>query len=232
MGLKNIYYFFENKWYDFVEKVGLYKITDKIDKVMPSFLLFILLVIMLIAGLFLALPAIQGKGEVPVSFMVLDDQGNSVPLAPIQVSSATDNYTLTTDDYGSTDTIYLKKGSEISVDIDYSGSNYDKYFNNYVVDDEMEITIYLDSTGITSEMTRYNFSLVDAATNASITSDGTITFSCRNFGGQSPGTVNVINGEVNVEADSGCQLVAQSISVDGYETTYSQAITQQTQIIG
>src|SRR5574343_1562367 len=127
MGLKNIYYFFENKWYDFVEKVGLYKITDKIDKVMPSFLLFILIIIMLVAGIFLALPAFQGKGEVPISFSVLDEDGNPVPLAPIKISTESDIYTLKTNNYGITSQINLKKDSDIFVDIDYTGSNFKRF---------------------------------------------------------------------------------------------------------
>jgi hypothetical protein len=40
MSLKSFYYSIENKWYDFVEKTGLYKITDKIDRVMPSIVIF------------------------------------------------------------------------------------------------------------------------------------------------------------------------------------------------
>ena len=231
MGLKNIYYFFENKWYDFVEKTGLYKVTDKIDKVMPSFLLFILIIIMLIAGIFLMIPSIQGKGEATISFSVLDDEGNSVPLAPIMVSTETDNFRLTTDDYGTTEPISLKKDSEIYVSIDYSGSNYEKYSNNFVISDNQEIVIYLDNAESETQKVNYNFSLVDSLTSANIPNDGSIVFSCRNLGPIAPGTVTVIGGVVEVQADSACQLVAQSISIQGYETKYGVSISPQTSMI-
>lgn len=52
MGIKDIYYYFEDKWYDLLDKLNskipVYKITDQVDKVIPSFLLFILIVIFLL----------------------------------------------------------------------------------------------------------------------------------------------------------------------------------------
>jgi len=43
---RNIYYFFEDKWYDALDRVNklipIYKIVDPIDKVVPSFILFLL----------------------------------------------------------------------------------------------------------------------------------------------------------------------------------------------
>ncbi|VVB76235.1 Carboxypeptidase regulatory-like domain protein [uncultured archaeon] len=52
--IKGIYYFFEDKWYNFLDalakKIPVYKIIDPIDRVIPSFLLLIFILIILILG--------------------------------------------------------------------------------------------------------------------------------------------------------------------------------------
>ena len=57
MGLKDFYYLFEDKWYEILdkinEKVPIYKIIDPIDKLFPSFILFVVL-ILLIFGLLIS----------------------------------------------------------------------------------------------------------------------------------------------------------------------------------
>ncbi len=231
MGLKKVYYFFENKWYDFVEKVGLYKITDKIDKVMPSFLLFILILIILIAGLFLVIPGINGGGKIPITFCVFDDQGNKVPLAPVKITTTNNNYSLVTNDSGVTKKLYLKKGEEIRIDVDYPAAGYTHYSEDAVIGDEAEVFIYLDKAEEAVQTNRYNFSLVDSDTRGNILADGTITFSCANTGGIPPETANIVNGQVSVEASSDCQLVAQRILVPGYVTATSVPLTTQTQFV-
>ena len=75
MSLKKIYYSIENKYYEFVEKTGLYKITDKIDRFMPSMVFFLLLLIIIVAGIlfFVSGGLTIGVGENTVSFKVLAD---------------------------------------------------------------------------------------------------------------------------------------------------------------
>ncbi len=60
MGLKEIYFEWENKWYDFLdkanEKIPIYKIIDPVDKIVPSFALFLSIIgILVLWGAFILL---------------------------------------------------------------------------------------------------------------------------------------------------------------------------------
>lgn len=78
MGLKEVYLQWEDKWYNFLDKVDshlpVYKLVDRIDKVVPSFLLLIIIIV-LVAGLFIAMPLFLEPG-IQVTFSVVDTEGN------------------------------------------------------------------------------------------------------------------------------------------------------------
>ncbi|MFA5125748.1 MAG: hypothetical protein WC462_01970 [archaeon] len=75
--LKGIYYFFEDKWYDVLDKIDgkapIYKVIDPIDKVVPSFVLFLLLVLfmMVFVGYL-----IQFNSPYDVTFTTIDAKTN------------------------------------------------------------------------------------------------------------------------------------------------------------
>lgn len=50
--IKNSYYFFEDKWYSALDKIDsklpIYKVIDPVDKIIPSFILFLLIILFLI----------------------------------------------------------------------------------------------------------------------------------------------------------------------------------------
>ncbi|MFA5745844.1 MAG: hypothetical protein WC932_03205 [archaeon] len=227
MGLSKIYYYLENKYYDFVEKTGLYKITDKIDKFMPSFLFFILLIIMIIAGIFLALPAFKGGNDVSITFRVMDDLGDPVPLAPVSVATIDNTYNFRTNEDGVTENVIIPKDSEYTVDIDFAGSDYEIYGDSFIAEEDTEQSIFLETISTVTQ-TRYTFSLIDSETRRQINKNGTAEFLCINPGATAPGPVNVKNGVVEVTADSACQLRVKSIIIPGYQTRYDGSITQST----
>ena len=102
MGLKKLYYNLEDKYYSFVERTGLYKVTDKIDKVMPSFILFILLIVILISGLvFLLLPSSQVKDGVDIQFEVIDaESGALLEDVTLMLTTSKDISSITTSSEG------------------------------------------------------------------------------------------------------------------------------------
>lgn len=84
-----IYSTLEDKWYDFLDGlnrfVPVYSITDRIDNVIPSFILFLIIIVLLIAGgIFLffggigGLTGIGGSGE---SIVTLSIMSNGQPVA-------------------------------------------------------------------------------------------------------------------------------------------------------
>ncbi len=224
---KKLYYSLENKWYDFVENTGLYKITDKIDKFMPSFIFFMLLVIMIIAGVFLLLPTITGEGEVGITFKVIDDSRDPVPLAPVSVSTIDNFYTLIANEDGITRKINIPKNTEYTVDIDFVGSNYETFSIDYFAEDSEQVTIYLTET-TRQTTTRYTVTLIDTSTKQKINANGRAEFTCSNPGAIAPAAVTITNGVIDVNANSNCQLRATSITLQGYDTRHSTAIGQNT----
>lgn len=225
MGFKKVYYSVENKWYDFVERTRLYKVTDKIDKFMPSLIFFILLIIMIIAGIFLLLPVIKGTGDIELTFKVMDEYDDPIPLAPVLVTTSEDNYNLRTNENGLTSKIRLPYNTEYMVDIDYAGSDYESYSKNFVAEEAGEINIYLFS--IPEEITStYYFTVVDSQTKMQINKSGRIEFMCSNSNALPPDTLNFTSGNIKVTADSDCQLKAKSIMIEGYVTRNDVLITQ------
>ncbi len=67
MGLKDAYVALEDKWYGFLDRVDahipIYKIVDPIDRVVPSLLLFIAVIVALLA-FFLIMPGLPMTGQV------------------------------------------------------------------------------------------------------------------------------------------------------------------------
>lgn len=228
MGIKKVYYSVENKWYDFVEKTGLYKVTDKIDKFMPSLIFVILLIIMIIAGIFLLLPMTKGTGDIELTFKVLNDQDEPVPLAPVLIVTSEEensrNITLKTNENGVTSKIRLPYNTTYLVEIDYPGSNYESYSGRFIAEESEEKRILLDS--IPEEITTtYYFTLVDSETKMKINEAGEIEFACNNSNVLPPDAFSFMSGDLEVTVNSDCQLRAKSILIDGYVARNDIAIT-------
>ncbi len=73
--VKGIYYFFEDKWYGFLDavakKIPVYKIIDPIDSIIPSFLLFIfILIVLLLGGMYF----VNFSESMQYSFLVVDSK--------------------------------------------------------------------------------------------------------------------------------------------------------------
>jgi|GEM_PF-1705061 len=85
---KNTYYYFEGKWYDTLDKIEkripVYKIIDPIDKVVPSFMLFLLLMVFL---LFLIAYLVNFYSPFEVSFTVFDSKTKAT-LAGAQITGS------------------------------------------------------------------------------------------------------------------------------------------------
>ncbi len=232
MGLKEFYYRMEDKWYKFVERTGLYKITDKIDKVMPSFLLFILLIIIFIAAIILfVVPLIFSPvaGGYQVQFKVIDaESGSNLSSVPVMVTTSKEVYTITTNEEGITDPVNVPKNQTFSLDVDYQDYGYAKYSNEYIASTDNEIfTIPLEILSAQLKETDYEFTVINSSTSQQILKNGRVTFRCVNGIGTSPAAVDVINGKVNVSADPNCSLYG-NIIIDGFNPKYDVPITSGT----
>ena len=225
MSLKKIYYSIENKYYEFVEKTGLYKITDKIDRFMPSMVFFLLLLIIIVAGIlfFVSGGLTIGVGENTVSFKVLAD---GIPLSSVSLQVTTSESglpPLVTDEDGLTEYIKIKNKSKFTVDLDYSVAGFKIFKETYTSQSNVsQITINLEKEEDPNEKINYNFSVVNE--NSQIITNASAYFSCSNEDVVAPGMVSTTNGIIEVEANVDCELIA-TVSAQGYETNYTTPIT-------
>jgi len=231
MGLKEFYYSLEDRYYKFVERTGLYKITDRIDKVMPSFLLFILLILIIIAAIILlVIPAIfvSGAGDYQVQFRIIDAiTGATLSNVPLMVTS--DNvYQVSTNTEGLTDKVNVKKDQTFYVDIDFVDEGYSKYSGYFDATENNKIfTIPLELIVASLADKDYEFSVVNRTTSQAVTANGKATFRCMNGVGIAPRPVDILNGKIKVSADPNCSLLV-TIIADGYNPKYDTPVTNGT----
>jgi len=228
MGLKKLYYNLEDKYYSFVERTGLYKITDKIDKVMPSFILFILLIVIIIAGLiFLLLPSGGVKDAVDIQFKVIDaESGAYLEDVTLMLSTVLGVSTISTSDNGLTDVIKIPKNSSYKIDI--IEDSYEKYNKEFSSKDYFEtITLALEPITDQPLLIDYSFRVINSKTNQLLNSSGSVSFKCANVA-PAPGSMNVTSGEISFKADPTCDLWIESMSFNGYDPIYNKKITTMT----
>jgi uncharacterized protein YqgV (UPF0045/DUF77 family)/nitrate reductase NapAB chaperone NapD len=228
MGLKKLYYNLEDKYYSFVERTGLYKITDKIDKVMPSFILFILLIVILISGLvFLLLPSSQVKDGIDIQFEVIDaESGVFLEDVTLIITTSTGFSEAKTSSQGLTDYIKIPKNSSYQIDIvEDAYENFNDIFSTK--ESSETITIALEPSGIEPLTVSYSFDIVDSKTTAVVNSNGSVSFKCLN-GSLAPAPMTLSSGNVTVEASPECSLVIESISFTGYLSKYNLPINTMT----
>ncbi len=227
MGLKKLYYNLEDRYYNFVERTGLYKITDKIDKVMPSFILFILLILIIIAGIVLLLLPKGTANTIDIQFKVIDaESGAFLEDTSVMVTTTQGISTYLTDSSGLTEKIKVPRNSSYEVKIQKDG--YQEYENFYFSQEISEtITIALEPISVTPPTVRYTFSVVDAQTGEVINRNGNISYKCLN-NVLAPNSQSLSNGNVTVDANPACQLMIDSISFNGYLSRYNVAITNGT----
>ncbi len=228
MGLKKFYYNLEDRYYSFVERTGLYKITDKIDKVMPSFVLFLLLILIIISGLiFLLLPSGGVRDGVDIQFKVMDaDTGALLENISLIVSTTEGNLYLKTSENGLTEKSKVPKNSFYKIDI--SEENYNNFTTEILSKENFEIIpLALEPTKVTPLTVTYSFNAVNSETNQIIDRSGSVAFKCLN-GSMAPAPMNFSNGQITVDAFPECRLAISSISFTGYVSQYDIPITNST----
>ncbi len=227
MSLKKMYYNLENKYYEFVEKTGLYKITDKIDKFMPSMIFFILLIIAVIAGILLLLPFAPGSDHNEVNFFVKSVTDQPISGVPLLITTEFgEEHSVITDQYGKTTSVFLPKNTTYTLTVDYTSFGYNTFSENYFSEKRYEEkTIVLEEASDPTQHVNYQFSVVDSSSQS--IPAGTAYFACEGDSGIAPSPVSVVNGVVNVSAEESCILTA-TIRADGYHEVSNKPITSST----
>jgi len=233
--LKNIYFACEDKWYGFWDKVDskipVYGVIEKIDKIIPSFVLFIIIIIAL--ALFFSWGFIAGF-FVQASFtvQVLDSAQNPLPNSLVKISFGDNNSTKTTNEFGETEAVMLPMGAAVRVTA--SKENFDSSTKETTISNaNQKLEIILQSPSQENHITvllkdEYNQPITDAVT---------VQFSCTNTAVSAPSTMTVLTGRLEIVEPSGCngliagfdssafQKINSKVLRAGEQTVFMQSIT-------
>ncbi len=213
MGIKEIYYSIEEKWYALLDKVDahipIYKIIDPIDSVIPSLLLFLVIVLLIVA--FGTYALISSNQLYDVNFTIVSNDGNPVYDTLISVNlmengNFVKNLSGRTDSSGAITFSQLKIGSELVFDINISKGTFS---DSFIVSEALDERIKLNAPIVKlSAVTKKIF--VRTATGTALTAPINVTFSCEGTPTITPipSTASTSGEEIQITQPVGCVLKA------------------------
>jgi hypothetical protein len=220
LGLKDIYFSLEDKYYALLEKIDkiipVTKVTDAIDSVFPSFILFILLIILIPA--YFLLPFILPEEEYSFTLLVKDSQGKKLQGIKVKVFLNEEQQTLKTNLEGKIE-LNAKKGTEIRIEINEAKyKEFTKKFilneNNTTVNIKLELKPEPEPTQVTLRFADKSGKLITGK-------EITVSLSCKNSSVvPRPSTVKDSDkdGEIKVPFPKNCgKIVIDSVQVEGFQ---------------
>ena len=222
MDLKEQYYRWENKWYDFLEKldnkVPVTRLTDAVDKIVPSFALFIAIVLVLVAaGVMLFVPGLGG-GDAQVTFSLRDDSDNAIEGVNLELTYLGEEKTGVTDELGEF-LAGIPLGATVRVDASKQGfEGITRTFD--VTEMELRFPLILNSLASATRkvitITYPDGSLFDKP--------ATVSFRCANLGITPPSPVQTSTGIAEVTPDPNCGNLLVSVMAGSYKTLSAREI--------
>ncbi|MDD5163146.1 MAG: carboxypeptidase-like regulatory domain-containing protein [Candidatus ainarchaeum sp.] len=222
-GIKSIYFACEDKWYAFWDKVDgkipVYGVIEKIDKAIPSFALFLIIIAALI--IFASWGFIGGIFvQYNFGVAVTDSDGNPLPNVQIEILQG-DKSLLSeaTNETGETGTISLPLGATVKVTATKEGfleatreatiekPNQKLEIALQIMEEEKEITVLIKD--------QYNQPVTDAVV---------ITFACKNSSVTPPTEKTITNGRLSVIAPAGCGGLIATLDSSRYAKISSKEL--------
>lgn len=232
---KRIYFFFEDAYYSVVDAVSkvipINKLTDVIDRIIPSFLIFIVLIVALIWLLFFSGVSIIGGMVSTVDVTVLDSTSSLLAGTKVILSINDNNITKTTDAFGNAvfEDVALNKSDNVKIIASkesYSSKTkvIEKIQKNIVetitLDLNMDIT---EQLFLSEEQTREI--LFKENSMALTTRLLQVSLVCSNPDKTpNPSYSNVTNGKLPVTQPSGCGALRISVTSDYYVAIQNQEV--------
>ncbi|MFH1587894.1 MAG: carboxypeptidase-like regulatory domain-containing protein [Candidatus Diapherotrites archaeon] len=218
---KEKYYEWEDKWYDFLDKIEekgipVYKIIEPIDKVMPSFALAMILAIALIVFILTAALTQMIPTGLTLNVIVLDSDNDPISNALIEAvmpSGETQNYE--TDSEGTAEITGLKEGDLIELTASKEGFT-DEFKSVEVSADNLELVIVLEEEG-TGYVTK-TINLVDAQ-GMPIYEEATLRFSCSNSYALAPDEQYLSAGDygqTTVQVPTNCEKLTVNVITNSF----------------
>jgi len=214
MGLKELYYSIEDKYYNVLDGIEkffpVYKIIDPIDKVFPSFILFIVVILALIG--FVLIPfLVSGNANVTLNF--IDEEGKAKNLDV----SLTVKGEILNKNTGEEGRIALEVPLNSIITIKVENENYESYQKTIEVKGkEFAFTAQLERKASQPQ----EFTLIFSFNGQKITGkEIKVNLSCYNGFElpQSTVTDKEKDGEVEVTKPSECDSLTATAKIDGFK---------------
>ncbi len=230
--IKSAYYRVEDRWYkslDWLDGHGVpvYALIDPIDAVVPSFILFgvlaLLLLVLFLAGAFGGFGLFEPAPVLLVS--ITDADGN--PLAGALVGlTINDDYTeFTTGSNGSIEAQTVERGQRVKLRVNKTG--FEPETDEFFIETANTQKAY--ALAPFAETIR-QILLKDNARQP-IRSPLALSFACKNPSVAPPANGTTITGLFTVKEPPQCNGLIASVSGDGYESANSVSITENQQVI-
>lgn len=228
MSLNDIYYNFEEKWYKFVdkvdEKIPVYGLVEKIDSIVPSFLIIIILfAIILLMIIFNAFNLWESTIPTQTTFIIKDSANQPVwdtliELQLIENGEIKEIISQRTDNEGKVVFDNLKIGQEVILEIDISKGTYK---NNFYITRDFVEEITLREKIELREITRTV--IVKGPNGNTITIPLEIEFFCENRSViPTPQKATTSQGQIEVTEPLNCiKLLGKPISSEYEQTTFT-----------
>jgi hypothetical protein len=230
--IRDIYFKLEDKYYDLLdrinEKIPIYRIIDPIDRIMPSFLLFLIIIVLLVFVLLFML--ISPAGLIPITekatlfVTVLDGENNALEGASVTIELPERILTFQTDKNGNTEKIELSPNTKISIFVTKDG----------YLDRNKTVVVEAGPNNPVIKLKRafkeISITILDEDGEL-LTQDVRLDFDCSNPEAEDPPTKIVSGGEAVIEIPYNCgQLIVDAFSV-GFKPLANEVVTDGSQLM-
>ena len=228
-GIKGVYYSLEDRYYAALDRVNeavpVYKIIDPIDRVIPSFVLFLLIIIFLLsyaALLFLSPDILQllfafAPEKFGAKLKVVDESASPIGGASIEAIFEGKVFSLTTDSFGEVSFDLPKKSVQAQLKV--SKQDYKEESKLLLIEHNNLYTIILSLIPKLGELQEVPFDviLIDFETKRAISASATLTFSCTS-GVAAPNQITLSGGNFQgIKKPVNCGELLVSVNAIGYE---------------
>lgn len=235
-GLKDFYYSLEEKWYGFLDKIEtkihIYGLIDKIDQVIPSFILFLLIILLIIlfgAIFLLGVTGIPPGGDVAFKIEVKNSDGELQSNANVTLSYADQVITLATNSLGETEPVTIASGTLIDISVEKEGYKPTEIKQFAVTTNEAK-QIVLEKLS-TTEGKQWTFKLVGADGSLLYGERFDLSFACNNSDAAPPSDKTISSPSVTVIEPQDCDGLSVSINSTKFKPIYSATISSNNQEI-
>ncbi|MEM4363727.1 MAG: hypothetical protein QXS90_00445 [Candidatus Diapherotrites archaeon] len=253
MELKDFYYFFEDRYYEFLdkinEKIPVYRIIDPIDRVFPSFVLVLIFVFLLFFFILLLLFGNQGGPLEPISkaiwsliaslfsfwsgdnsakIVVMDNSENPIQNAEIIVEVGSAKESMTTNSFGEAKIKLFGDKAKVSV----KASGFKPFEEEIKIEPRKLYKITLEKS-VSSKLKQIVYELRDEKGLISSNTSVSISFSCSDSK-YVPANINSKGAIHRVSVQSACGTLVALVRASGFEETRKTidlAITEGTVIV-